>query len=152
MRRTNTATKTNQSAPASQTRPKLVTTRPEPIDEHLPDTYAALDAARLADDYDAIRVKLAEFEQEKKDIESKLIPAMKAAGKHNFNTMHGRVSFLPATESKPVPDEKAAVALLEKNGIPQPPTMGEWLAQHRLQMPMKEAKGMDDRIKFEMNK
>jgi hypothetical protein len=144
------------SAPASQTRPKLVVGHPIPTpmreDETIPDTHAALDAARDADDYDAIRVKLDEFNREEERIRLRLIASMKASGKKNFNTMHGRVTFLPATEGKQVPDEKAAVALLEKNGIPQPPTMGEWLAQHRLHMPMKETKGMDDRIKFEMNK
>jgi hypothetical protein len=123
-----------------------------PVDETTPDTFTSIDAARLADEYDAIRVKLAEFEEERKRIEEKLIPAMKSAGKHNFNTMHGRVSFLPATDASQVPDEKAAVALLERHGISQPPTMEAWLAQHRLTMPTKEKAGLADRLKFEMNK
>jgi hypothetical protein len=159
MRRTNAAT-TNKSdrAPASQTRPKaIVSTRPEPMDEPLPDFAAALDAAALADEYDSIRVKQAEFDAEEKRIKEQLIAAMKAAHKEHFNTMHGRVSLLKATESKEVPDEKAAVALLAKHGIPQPPTMAEWLARHRdsegkpLQMPMTTKEGMPDRIKFEKN-
>ena len=97
MTRNGTA-KRERPAPASQTRPKLAATRPAPIDDPIPDTHAEIDAARLADDYDAIRIKLAEFETEKKEIEAKLVAAMKASGKKNFNTMHGRVSFLPATD------------------------------------------------------
>jgi hypothetical protein len=148
----NVATKDDRSPPpASQTRAKLAITRPVPIDEPIPDTIAAVDAARLADDYDAICVKLDEFTREKERIRVRLIEAMKAANKKNFNTMHGRVTLLDATESKPVADEKAAVALLESRGIPQPPTMEAWLAQHRIPMPTKDRPGLPDRIKFEMN-
>lgn len=156
--RKNAATSSDRSSsPASQTRPKLAATRPAPIDDPIPDTHAAIDAARLADDYDAIRIKLAEFETEKKGIETKLIAAMKASGKKNFNTMHGRVSFLPATDGKVVPDEKAAVALLERHGISQPPTLAEWIARHSteerpLKMPTTTKAGMPARIQFEMNK
>jgi hypothetical protein len=123
----------------------------------MPDTWAAIEAARLADDYDAIRVKLDEFTALKEELEVKLIAAMKASGKKHFAPMHGRVSFLPATEGRMVPDEKAAIALLAKHGIPQPPTLEVWLAQHRdgegkpLQMPLKAKDGMPDRIKFEKN-
>lgn len=149
----NLTKKTERSAPpASQTRPKLATTRPEPADETTPDTYAAIDAARLADEYDAIRVKQEEFAREEESIRKRLIDSMKSSGKKNFNTMHGRVTLLESTESKPVPDMDAAVALLEKHGIPQPPTMEAWLAQHRLAMPTKPKAGLPDRIKFEMNK
>lgn len=139
-------------APASQTRPKLAPTRPAPVDETTPDTYAAIDAARIADEYDAIRIKLAEFEQLEKEKSAQLVDAMKKSGKKNFNTMHGRVTLLEATEGKQVADEKAAVALLEKHGISQPPTMEVWLVQHCLTMPTKIKEGMPDRIKFEMNK
>jgi hypothetical protein len=154
MRRTNTATKPERIAPppASQTRPKFATTRPVPVDETTPDTFTSIDAARLADDYDAIRVKLEEFGREEERIRLQLIEAMKTSCKKNFNTMHGRVSFLEKTEDKQVADEKAAVALLESRGIPQPPTMEAWLAQHRIPMPMTTKKGLPDRIKFEMNK
>jgi hypothetical protein len=154
----NLVTKTDRSPPpASQTRPKLAQTRPEPVDEPLPETFTAIDAARFADDYDAIRTKQIEFEAEEERLRVLLIVAMPASGKKNFNTMHGRVSFLPKTEGKQVPDEKAAVALLASHGIPQPPTLEVWLAQHRdsegkpLQMPMKPKEGMPDRIKFEKN-
>lgn len=140
------------SPPASQTRPRLATTRPEPVDETTPDTFAAIDAARLADDYDSIRVKQEEFAREEESIRTRLIEAMKAANKKNFNTLHGRVTLLEETESKQVADEKAAVALLESRGIPQPPTMEAWLAQHRIPMPMTTKKGLPDRIKFELNK
>lgn len=151
MPRLNTARK-SESAPASQTRPKLAPTRPAPVDETTPDTYAAIDAARIADEYDAIRVKQDEFALEEERIRAKLIEAMKASGKKNFNTMHGRVTLLEATEGKQVADEKAAVALLEKHGIPQPPTMEAWLAQHRMTMPTKPKEGLPDRVKFELNK
>lgn len=151
--------KTNQDiVPASQTRPKLATTRPEPVDEPLPGVVESRYAAQLADDYDAIRVKQIEFDAVEKELKPRLIEAMKVAGKKNFGTMHGRVSFLPETEGKEVPDEDAAIALLAKHGIPQPPTLEVWLAQHRdedgkpLQMPMKTKEGQPDRIKFELNK
>lgn len=150
MRRQSNA-KNDSSAPASQTRPKLATARPEPIDEPRSDFAAARDAARLADDYDALRVKIAEFEAMEADLRPRLIAAMKAADKKHFNTMHGRVSLLDATDDKQVADEKAAVALLESRGLPQPPTMEAWLAQHRIPMPMTTKKGMPDRIKFEKN-
>ncbi len=146
-----------QLPPASQTRPKIASTRPMPVDETTPDTYAAIDAARLADYYDALRIKLAEIQTEIELHTPKVIEAMKAAGKTNFNTMHGRVSLLEKTEDKEVFDEKAAVALLEKHGIPLPPTLEVWIAQHStekrpLAMPMTTKKGMTDRLKFEMNK
>ena len=144
--------KAEKPAPASQTRPRLATTRPEPVDEPLPEIVASREAAILADDYDAIRVKLDEFTAEKERLEELLIAAMKRADKRNFNTMHGRVSLLAATDEKQVPDMDAAVALLEKHGIPQPPTMEAWLAQHRLTVPTKTKKGLSDRIKFEPNK
>ncbi len=155
MRKTNTApTKAERSAPppASQTRPRLVPTRPAPADETTPDTYAAIDAARLADEYDAIRVKQEEFAREEERVRLRLIEAMKSSDKKNFNTMHGRVTLLERTEDKQVADEKAAVALLESRGLPQPPTMEAWLAQHRIPMPMTTKKGLCDRIKFELNK
>jgi hypothetical protein len=142
----------SEPAPSSQTRPKLATTRPSPMDEPMPDFEAGRDAAKLADELDSIRVKLAEFEREKETIEARLIEAMKAAKKKNLGTLHGRVTLLEATEDKQVPDLDAAVALLEKHAISQPPTMEAWLAQHRLTMPTKTKKGLSDRIKFEMNK
>lgn len=118
----------------------------------MPEITASRNAAILADNFDAIRVKLDEFTAEKERIEVELIAAMKVADKRNYNTMHGRVSLLLATEDKQVPDMDAAVALLEKHGIPQPPTMEAWLAQHRLTVPTKSKKGLSDRIKFEPNK
>lgn len=154
MRRTANTIKVERPStpPASQTRPRLMSTRPDPVDETTPDTLAAIDAARLADEYDAIRIKQEEFAREEERVRIRLIEAMKASNKKNFNTMHGRVTLLESTDDRQVADEKAAVALLESRGLPQPPTMEAWLAQHRIPMPMTTKKGMVDRIKFELNK
>lgn len=151
--RKNTAPKVERSAPppASQTRPKVASTRPDPADETTPDMHAAYDAARLADEYDAIRVKQEEFAREEEQIRLRLIEAMRRSGKRNFNTMHGRATLLEATDDRQVADERAAVALLESRGLPQPPTMEAWLAQHRIPMPLTTKKGLAARIKFELN-
>jgi hypothetical protein len=157
MRRTNTATKADRSsAPASQTRPKLATVRPEPIDEPRLDFDKQVDALRIANEYDAMRIAVelreVEWKAELKDVETRLIAAMKATGEKNLTTLHGRVSFLSATDDSQVPDEKAAEKLLASKGIPLPPTMQEWLARHDMAMPMKPKDGLPDRIRFEKNK
>lgn len=116
------------------------------------DPAAAIRAAREADRYAELRVKQAEIEAEIKALSYELVEDMKAAGKERFSTEHGLVSFLPATAAKEVPDVDAAVALLEARGIPQPPTMEDWLARHGLTMPKKAKAGLPDRVEFRRSK
>lgn len=145
-----------QPAPASQTRPKLVSTRPDPVDEPLRDFDRQVDALRVANEYDALRIAIElrekEWNEELARVEARLIAAMKASGEKNLTTLHGRISFLTSTEAGQVKDEKAAEKLLASKGIPLPPTMQEWLARHDLAMPTKSKEGLPDRLRFEKNK
>jgi hypothetical protein len=144
------------AAPESQTRPTLarVESRPAPPTEARAVTRenVAIRAAREADRYAELRVKQAEIEAEVKALSCELIEDMKDAGKERFATEHGLVSFLPATDARAVPDEAAAVALLESKGIPLPPTLEDWLARHGLAMPKKAKAGLPDRIEFRRSK
>lgn len=155
--RKNTATSSDRSPPpASQTRPRLANTRPVPIDEPLRDFDVAVDALRLAEEYDALRIAVEqrreEWERELGTMEAKVIAAMKAAGKTNIATHHGRVTLVSASEAKRVDDNDAAKELLVKHGIPFPPTIKETLARNGIAMPTKIKEGQPDRLRFEMNK
>ena len=142
-------TKANQdAAPASQTRVKATHNRPKAM----PDFDAADNATRLAEELDALRVKQAEFAALEEELLPRLIDALDRSDKKNVNTQHGRVSLLPATESKQVFDEEAAVALLAAKGIPQPSTLADVVRQNDLIAPTKTKPGLKLRIKFEMNK
>jgi len=143
----------NQPAPDSQVRPVAprIVPAPPPPEETSPvrsDPAAAIRAAREADEYAALRVRLAEIDAEKKELEARLVEDMKRAGKTRFSTEHGLVSFLAATVGGEIVDEAAAVALLESRGLPQPPTLEEWLRRHELDVPKKVKKGLPDRIEF----
>ncbi len=148
--------KAEKPAPASQTRPRLATTRPEPVDEPLKDFDRRVDALRIANEYDALRISIElrekEWNDELANVETRLISAMKASGEKSLGTLHGRISYLPATENGQVKDEDAAKKLLASKGIPLPPTMQEWLARHDLAMPTKPKDGLPDRLRFEKNK
>lgn len=154
--RKNTATNDRSPPPASQTRPKLAVTRPTPVDEPLRDFDVAVDALRLAEEYDALRIAVEqrreEWERELDTMEARVIVAMKAAGKTNIATHHGRVTLVSASEAKRVDDNDAAKELLSARGIPLPPTIKETLARYNLAMPTKIKEGMPDRLRFEMNK
>lgn len=148
--------------PESTTRPRdpwshQVAPPPAPVEEtrrerETGDPAAAIRAAREADMYAQLRVQRARVDEEIERLSSELIEDMKAAGKERFSTEHGLVTFLPATEARAVPDVDAAVALLEQHGIPQPPTMEEWLSRHGLAMPKKAKAGLPDRIEFRRSK
>lgn len=144
-------------APESETRPTVAKIAPPPapaVESRRAegDPAAAIRAAREADRYAELRVRQAELEAELKALSCELIEDMKAAGKERFSTEHGLVSFLPATDAREVPDPEAAVALLESKGIPQPPTMEDWLQRHGLTIPKKAKAGLPDRIEFRKTK
>jgi hypothetical protein len=142
--------------PESETRPNLARVAPPPepaiesprMHDERGDPAAAIRAAREADRYAELRVKQAEIDAEVKSLSCDLIEDMKEGKKDRFSTEHGLVSYLPATPAKEVPDVDAAVALLEARGLPQPPTMEDWLARHDLAMPKKAKVGLPDRIEF----
>ena len=155
--RKNAATNNDRSPPpASQTRPKLAVTRPSPIDDPLRDFDAGVDAIRLANEFDALRIAVElrreEWERELATMEAKVVAAMKAANKTNIATHHGRVTLISASEAKRVDDNDAAKALLAKHEIPLPPTIKETLARHGIAMPTKVREGQPDKLRFEMNK
>lgn len=144
--------KNQDTAPSSQTRVKAAPSRPEPTRESMPDFEASADAARLADELNALRIKKAEFAALEEDLLPRLIDAIERSGKKDFGTLHGRVSLLPATGDRSVIDEDAAVALLSSKGISQPPTLEAWVRQNNLVVPMKTKPGLKARIMFAMNK
>lgn len=147
--------KVNQP-PVSQVRPKAASSRPDRADEPMHDFDRKVDALRVANEYDALRIAIelrkAEWETELKNVESRLISAMKASGEKNLATLHGRITFLAATAPSQTNDEDMAKELLATKGIPLPPTMQEWLSRHGIAMPMKSKGGFFDRLRFEKNK
>ena len=154
--RKNAVTNNDRSPPASQTRPKLAATRPAPIDEPLRDFDVAVDALRLAEEYDALRIAVEqrreEWERELDAMEARVIAAMKAAEKTNIATHHGRVTLVSASEAKRVDDNDAAKELLMKHEIPFPPTIKETLARNGIAMPTTIKEGQPDKLRFEMNR
>lgn len=139
--------RTSPAPPESQTRPVTrAQPPPEPPAEKV--DAIAIRAARTADEYAKVRVEQIELEERKRSLETLLKRDMSVADRKRFITAHGLVSYTPAGSPKDVLDLEAAVALLEARGIPQPPTMEDWLKQHGLAMPTKVKAGTPEKIEF----
>lgn len=135
--------------PESRTRPVVVPLQqppPEPPTE--PVDAVAIRAARRADEYAELRVEQAALEERRRTLEEALKRDMSAAQKKRFVTQYGLVSYTPAGQDKSVVDADASVALLESRGIPQPPTLEDWLKQHGLTVPTKIRPGVPEKIEF----